>query len=92
MANEISDEPAFSWWVKDTLRHRDSIISRVKYNYCLTSHKLGMRVPKIVKEAYDVNSKLVTGFCPKAITKEIENLCIIFEKLGGFTPNEMRKG
>ena len=51
-----------------------------------------MRVPKIVKEAYDVNSKLVTGFCPKAITKEIENLCIIFEKLGGFTPNEMRKG
>ena len=29
MANEISDEPAFNWWVKETLRHRDRIISKI---------------------------------------------------------------
>ena len=29
MANEISDEPTFNWWVKETLRHRDRIISKI---------------------------------------------------------------
>ena len=39
VANEISYEPAFNWWVKENLRHRDRIISKVKFNYCRTSHK-----------------------------------------------------
>ena len=30
VTNEISDEPAFNWWVKDNLQHRDRIISKVK--------------------------------------------------------------
>ena len=30
VANEISNEPDFNWWFKETLRHRDKIISRVK--------------------------------------------------------------
>ena len=25
VANEISDEPSFNWWVKETLQHRDRI-------------------------------------------------------------------
>ena len=33
MANEISDEPEFNWWVKETLRHRDRIIFKVKSKY-----------------------------------------------------------
>ena len=33
MANEIIDEPAFNWWVKENLRHRDIIISKVNYKY-----------------------------------------------------------
>ena len=31
--NEISDESTFNWRVKDTLRHRYKIISKVKYKY-----------------------------------------------------------
>ena len=27
VANEISDEPAFNWWFKETFQHRDRIIS-----------------------------------------------------------------
>ena len=36
--NEISDEPAFKWWVKETLRHRDRIIYKLKSKYWHTSH------------------------------------------------------
>ena len=43
VANDISDEPAFNWWVKDTLRKRDRIISKVKAKYWRTSHKFGIK-------------------------------------------------
>ena len=33
VANEISDEPAFNWWVRETLQHRDGNISKVKSKY-----------------------------------------------------------
>ena len=36
VANEISDELAFNWWVKDTFQHRNRIISKVKYMYWRT--------------------------------------------------------
>ena len=39
VANDISDEPNFNWWVKKTLRHRYRIISKVKYQNWRTSHK-----------------------------------------------------
>ena len=42
VANYISDEPAFNWWFKETLRHRDRIISKVKSKYWRTSHKFGV--------------------------------------------------
>ena len=40
--NEISDETAFNWWIKETLRHRDRIISKVKSKYWRASHKFGI--------------------------------------------------
>ena len=33
LENEINDEPAFNWWIKENLRHRDRIISKVKSKY-----------------------------------------------------------
>ena len=42
VANEISDEPDFNWWVKEILRHRDRIISKVKSKYWRTSHRFGI--------------------------------------------------
>ena len=42
VTNKIRDEPTFNWWVKETLRHMDRIISRVKNKYCCTSHKFGI--------------------------------------------------
>ena len=49
VANEISDEPDFSWWVKETFCCQGTIISKVKSKYFRTSYKFGIRVPKTLK-------------------------------------------
>ena len=67
--NEISDEPSFIWWVKETFRRWDRIISRVKSNYWRTSHKIGIRVPKTVKETYDIERQYGTNLWTKDIEK-----------------------
>ena len=92
MENEISDEPAFNWWFKETLRHIDRIISKVKPKYCGTSHNFGILFTKTVKEAYDIDRQSGTEFWTKDIAKEMTNVRIVFEKLEGVTPDEMRKG
>ena len=65
VVNEISDEPALIWWVKETLRLQDRIIYKVKYKYFFTSHKFGIQVPETVKEAYEIDRKLGTSFWTK---------------------------
>ena len=65
--NDIIDEPAFKWWVKETLRHIDRIISKVKSNYFRTSHKFAIRVPKTVKEAYEIEKKSGMNFGPRLL-------------------------
>ena len=92
MANEISDETAFNWWVKENLWHRYIIISKVKYKYWRTSHKFGIKFPKTVKEAYDIDRQSGNGFGTTAIAKEMTNVRIAFEKFDGVTPDKMRKG
>ena len=78
MSNEISNEPAFNWWVKETLRHRDRIISKVKSNYWCTSHKFGIQVINTVKEAYEIDRQSGTHFWTKDIAKEMTNIRIEF--------------
>ena len=92
VASEISDELTLNWWVTETLRHRDRIISKVKSNYWYTSHKFVIRVPKTEKEAYEIDRQSGTDFWTKAIAKEMTNIRIVFEKLDSVTPDEMRKG
>ena len=92
MENEISDEPAFNWWVKETLQHRDRIISKVKYKYWRTSHKVGILVPKTIKEAYEIDRQSGTDFWTNAISKDMTDIRIAFEKLDGVTPDEMSIG
>ena len=51
VANKISEEPAFAWWVCDVLRRRDRIIKKVKSRYWSRTHKFGIELPKSVGEA-----------------------------------------
>jgi len=52
VANNIANEPAFNWWVHDTLRKRYRIINKVKSRYWRTTHKFGIQIPKSVHGAY----------------------------------------
>ena len=76
IANNIDEEPAFKWWVKDTLRKRDRIISKVKAKYWRTTHKFGIEVPKSVTEAYLIDQRTNTQFWTEAIRKEMKNVHI----------------
>ena len=81
LANGIEEEPAFKWWVRHTLRKRDRIISKVKSKYWRTSHKFGIRIPKTVEEALEIDRITGTDFWTKAIEKEMKNVRIAFAKL-----------
>jgi len=42
MANNLEEEPAFHWWVRDTLKKHGRIISKIKTNYWCYTHKFGI--------------------------------------------------
>ena len=50
VANRFQEEPAFKWWVSETLRTRNRIIAKVKSRYYKTSHKYSIKLPHSVKE------------------------------------------
>jgi hypothetical protein len=56
--NKISDEPAFKWWVDDTLQMRHRIIKKVKSaKYWKRTHKYGICLPHSVEEALQLDDE-----------------------------------
>ena len=51
VAHKIQDEPAFAWWVHDTLQRRARIISKLNPKYWHTTHKFSIRLPKDAEQA-----------------------------------------
>ena len=49
VAAKIFMEPAFAWWVHNTLRKRNYIIAKIKSKYWLKTHKFGIKFPKNMK-------------------------------------------
>ena len=56
MANDISEEPAFEWWVPYTKKKKNRIISKIKSKYYNRTHKYGIQIPKTVKEVIDIDN------------------------------------
>ena len=79
VANRISDEPAFAWWVPDCFNRRDRIISKVKSKYWLRTHKFGFRIPKSVDEARRIDAENNNTLWWEAIQKEMKNVRPAFE-------------
>jgi hypothetical protein len=82
-ANRIIDEPAFSWWAKQVLRHRDRIISKLKSRYWQTTHKFGIRLPHSVEEALNIDRMTEQSLWRDAIEKEMKNVRPAFERWDG---------
>ncbi len=93
IANGIANEPAFTWWIKDTLKKRDRIISAIKTQYLKHTHKFGIQMPKTVQEALAIDREMGTDCWRKAIEKEMKNVEVAFTFLepGHSVPNGYQK-
>jgi hypothetical protein len=80
----IDHEPALNWWVPHILRKRDRIISLVKKQnprYPKKTHKFGIKVPKTVKEALELDKKNGDTLWADAIAKEMRDVHVAFKIL-----------
>lgn len=91
MANRLQQEPAFKWWVAETLRTRNRIIAKVKSRYWKTSHKYGIRLPHSLQEALQIDMETGTDFWWQAIQKEMKKVMVAFEFDDALTPEQVRQ-
>ena len=75
----IAEEPAFAWWAPHTLKKRNRIIAKVKSKYWLRTHKFGIRIPKSVKEAREIDAENGNTYWWDTILKEMKNVRPAFE-------------
>jgi hypothetical protein len=75
----IIDEPAYAWWCYKVLRKKDRLVAGAKTKYWLKTHKYGVRLPKSIKEALDIDRETGTDLWAKAISKEMKNVMVTFE-------------
>jgi Reverse transcriptase (RNA-dependent DNA polymerase) len=92
VTNRIAHEPAFNWWVHDVLRKRNRIISKVKSKYWKTTHKFGVRVPKTVEEALQLDDETNTDLWRKALGKEMSKVKVAWKSIDDYTPEQVRTG
>ena len=92
VANRIQAEPAFKWWVGDVLRTRNHIIGKVKSRYWRTTQKFGIRVPKSVPEALQIDKDTGTTCWWDAIKKEMDKVMVAFDVEEELTADDVRQG
>ena len=79
----IQDEPAFAWWVPYTIKKKGRIISKVKSKYWDRTHKYGIRLPKSVKEAIEIDNENGNTLWWDALMQEMKNVRPAFEVFEG---------
>ena len=81
VANKLTNQPAFAWWVPFTLKTRNRIIAAVNSRYAKKSHKFGLELPKSVKEALAIDARNGDTAWYDAINKEMKNVKVAFNIL-----------
>jgi hypothetical protein len=74
VANQIAEELAFKWWVSNTLRKQNRIISKVTKKYWLMMHKCGCKLPHSVEEALEIDRQMGTDHWQRALNKEMSKV------------------
>ena len=92
MANDIENEPAFKWWVKDVIQKRNNMIMKVRTRYWRTTHKYGVELPHSYEEALEIDRRTGTSFWRDAIAKEMATVRVAFENFTDGTIDECRRG
>ena len=81
--NGIDEEPAFAWWVGHVTKKGARIVSKIKSKYWVRTHKYGIRIPKTVKEALEIDAENGNTLWWDAILMEMKNVRPAFEKFDG---------
>jgi hypothetical protein len=87
--NKIQEEPAFKWWVSDTLRRRNQIIAMVKHWYWSLTHKYGVKVPKSIPQALALDAKDGSQLWLNALKKEMDKIKVAFEFCEEWMPEQV---
>ena len=90
ISNHIDDEPAFKWWVSLVMRKRNRMVNKVKKKYWRTTHKYGIRVPKTVAEALQLDKENGNTYWADAVAKEMGKAKVAYVPIEGVTPEEVR--
>ena len=77
--NKIADEPAFAWWVNYTLKKKGRIIANIKSKYWDRTHKYGIKLPKSVKQAIEIDDENGNHLWWESLMKEMKNVRCAFE-------------
>ena len=78
VASWIDHEPAFKWWIPETLKKRKQIVAKVKSWYWRTTHKFGVKLPHSVEEAYKFDAENGNDLWRHAIEQEMSRAHIAF--------------
>ena len=81
IANSISEEPAFAYWVPYVIRKREKIIATVNSRIARATHKYGIEVPKSMADAIRIDQANGNRFWQDAIAKEMKQVAVAFEIL-----------
>ena len=57
VSSGIDSKPSFSWWVPYTLQKRDAILSSIKAHLCKTSVKYGVKIPRNIAKARQIDEE-----------------------------------
>jgi hypothetical protein len=92
IANKIDHEPAFAWWIKTVMRKTERIISKLQKKYWRTEYKFGVRIPKTVNEALQIDKATGTTHWENALKKEMAKVSVAYKPREDATPDDVRKG
>jgi hypothetical protein len=81
VARDLTEEPAFAWWVTSVLRKRNRIIAAVKRTYHKQNHKFGIKVPRDWDEAVKLDVENGNSLWQDAVGKEMTNVKVEFKVL-----------
>jgi hypothetical protein len=81
LANQISHEPSFEWWVNDVIRRKKRLIKLSQTRLLWPQYKYGICVPRNIKEAIKFDLENGNKFWEEAIAKEMKNVCVAFKFL-----------
>ena len=77
----LKNEPVFRWWVSHALRRKSHLISKVKTLYHKNNLKFGIKIPRSVREALQLDKQNNSTNWQDAIEREMKNVKIAFKFL-----------